>query len=449
MGALETTENKVIHQGDGSSVVFGVPYLFYADSDLKVYLNDTTSEDEPVLVDSGDYTVAGAEDDNGGTVTMDTAPLGPNLEELIIERDVPETQESAYKNYNRFNAPVVERGLNRLTMMVQQLTERIGRALLKPINESTVTSIPSPSTGKALKWDASGNLINSTFDPDEQQQSIADAQAAQAGAEAAETNSAASATASALSATQSETAASFVNSADVEWSCNSATQVVISTGSKIRGVDSGTWDTFDTSRTFDITGTPGDLGALNTGSEATDTHYYLIALIDTTAVLDPHIIGVTAANYASFTTADLTGNYAVYDDYARIGSIRNDASSNFLEGNYIDGWFHFDDPEGNPKPNTSSTSFVDLNYSGLIPLIAREAQIHWAQTGSGQVNIRRNGSSAINGLILWSAGTANPSGSLAMNVFLDSAQLIEAKVSAASVEGAAVSYRDNLQRKGQ
>ena len=451
--AFTTTVSKIIFTGDDSSVAFSYPYLFYVNGDLKVYLKDTTSEDDPVeKTEITHYTVTGAEDPDGGTVTMVTAPTA--TEELIIDREVDETQGSTYVNYNRFPATTVEKNLNILTMMVQKHTEELGRAFLKPIDETTTTTIPSPTTDRCLKWDSGGNLVNSTYDPDAQQDALADclaaqtaaetaqtgAETAETGAETAETNAGTSATAAAASAAAAA-AALGVGVNDVSWATTSVSTAVIDSGSVFVGVDSGQIFTFAENRTFDIAGTAGTLGSLNTGSEASGTEYFLIGLGDTTATVAPHVIGVTAANYASFTTADLTGNYSDYDDYKRIGVLYNDGSSNFYEGEYVEGIFvYFEDV----AESTTSTTFVDITL-GQLPSVTRKAHILFRGNGAAAAKWRPDGSSSGDGKFIFNGVTQVVTHLITVN----SSQTFEWKTSAGTLWGTVSSYYDNLSTEGQ
>lgn len=160
MAALTTVINKVTYVGDGIVLVFPFSYLFYADADLNVYLNDTTNTDPAVLQTiTTHYTIGAGEagDENGGNVTMLTEPTSD--EELIIEREVDLTQESAYTNYNRFPAPTVEKNLNRLTMMVQQMTETISRKPGFGIADESIGDIPTPIGDTVVGFNTAGDAF--------------------------------------------------------------------------------------------------------------------------------------------------------------------------------------------------------------------------------------------------------------------------------------------------
>jgi hypothetical protein len=90
---------------------------------------------------SGDFTVSGFDNPEGGTVTY--APGGtptpvPSGWVFVIERRVPFTQETSIENQQRFYADVVERTFDRLVMQIQQLHEQSKLAVQVPPGETPV-----------------------------------------------------------------------------------------------------------------------------------------------------------------------------------------------------------------------------------------------------------------------------------------------------------------------
>lgn len=454
MAALTTTLNKKTFTGDGIVKAHNFPYLFYADGDLNVYLNDTTSTDAPVLQTiSTQYTVSGAGESSGGVVTMVTAATA--TEEVIVERVVGNTQDSEYKNYNRFPAPTVEKNLNRLTMMVQQLTEKVGRKLGFNIGSSGVGDIPDPIADTLIGFDSAGTAIElktitSAGDLVFPATGLiaADGTTTPLGRTLTAIGTAVITNGNGLSGNPTidvsplDTLIALANINDVTWSCTSATQVVIDSGSVFKGVDSGESFTFTSNRTFDVTATAGDLGALNTGVEASDKWYYLIALGDTTGVTAPHIIGVERSVYTSFTTADLTGNYAVYDDYKRIGAIRNNAFSDLSQGHFYKNTFYSDQPKTGTINSTSSTSYVDADYTIYAPPFARKAQLGLSNSSTALHSVRVKGAGG--GQDLAVAATLSTE---FIDVLLNASQIIEFKTSAGTLFAYLYSYFDDLSQE--
>ena len=118
--------SSIIYACDGSTTVFDVPFRFLEDSDLQlsVQASDGTVTN---LVLNSDYTVTGANNDNGGKVHL-THPA-PAQSKLSILRVMDLLQETDYRENERFPAESHERALDKLTMEVQQLQEQSDRAI--------------------------------------------------------------------------------------------------------------------------------------------------------------------------------------------------------------------------------------------------------------------------------------------------------------------------------
>lgn len=142
--------SRISYVGNGSTQVFPIPFVFFDNTDLQVIsVNDTTAV-ETTKVLTTDYTVSGG---NGatGSVTMLTAPATGTT--LVIQREVPYTQEIDYEPNDGFPAGVNEEGLDRATMQVQQVRRRARQSPKLPATydpESGDITIPMPVAGKTL-----------------------------------------------------------------------------------------------------------------------------------------------------------------------------------------------------------------------------------------------------------------------------------------------------------
>lgn len=128
---VSTTASVKVYTGDNSTTAFSFPYLFYSNSHLKVYL------DGVLKTITTHYTVTGAENPAGGTVTFLTAP-GTDVK-IVIQRIAPTTQETDLENFDGNPADVTEKQFDLLAMVDQQLTEQVARTILAPI-ETTLTT---------------------------------------------------------------------------------------------------------------------------------------------------------------------------------------------------------------------------------------------------------------------------------------------------------------------
>jgi hypothetical protein len=150
---------RVSYSGNSSTTAFAVSFYFLASSHLRVTLR-AASGVETVQVLNTDYTVSGAGNPAGGTVTMTTAPATGQT--LVIQRNVPFTQEVDYQPNDPFPAESHEQALDKLTMEAQQLNEAVGRSIkLSPTNTMASTEFTVGATDRAnkvLSFDASGEL---------------------------------------------------------------------------------------------------------------------------------------------------------------------------------------------------------------------------------------------------------------------------------------------------
>lgn len=122
---ISTTASRISYNGNGVTVAFAFPYRFLQNADL-VVIRVAASGTETTLVLGTDYTVTGADDDAGGTVTCTTAPVTGSR--LVIYRSMDITQEVDYITGDSFPAETHERALDRLTMIVQQQQDAIDRS---------------------------------------------------------------------------------------------------------------------------------------------------------------------------------------------------------------------------------------------------------------------------------------------------------------------------------
>jgi hypothetical protein len=134
---------------------FIVPFVFFDDADLLVYVNDE-------LVDSDDYTVAGELDSDPASrkVTFDTG-LTVN-DAVAIIRDIPIERTSNFPASGPFSIPSLNLQLAKIFAIMQQLESAISRTLRLPDSDAEENlDIPSASerANKFLAFDADGAPI--------------------------------------------------------------------------------------------------------------------------------------------------------------------------------------------------------------------------------------------------------------------------------------------------
>jgi len=160
MTVLTTIAKAGPYAGAGTTGPFTVPFRFLDAAHLRVIRN--TAGVETVLALGTDYTVSGV-GATSGTVTL-VAPL-PVGQTLTVVRNVPATQEADYVPGDSFPAESHEQALDKLTMITQQQQEQLGRAVIFPTTDESVSELP-PADQRSLRvlgFDTNGGLT--TYDP--------------------------------------------------------------------------------------------------------------------------------------------------------------------------------------------------------------------------------------------------------------------------------------------
>lgn len=380
MTVPEDQTNRVQENGNGVKVDFDFDFRIFDAEEVEVWLVDNSDESQ-TLQDLGvDYSVAinGVDNDlttDGGTVTWTVAPATGFSSLLISNYEFDQTSDFSTGS----NLPEVkfENGLDKLTLICIQLNEELSRAL-KVSEASTTTgiTIPNPNEGKGLIWDDSGDLVNSVNDLDQiaidAQQSADDAAASASSASTSESNAATSETNAAASAAEAVAAAQFFSAANIVWSITNDTQLVMQSGGTFKGTQ-GNMFTFQSNRTFDITLADDQAGALAAGNTLqSSTLYYILGIGDTTGTLEPDVLGVEVANYASFTTSDLpTG----YDDYKNLGPFRVDSNTDMQHQTFDRGHGSLLTLLDNNIGQFGVVNDFTIDMSGLFPDVVRRIQI--------------------------------------------------------------------------
>lgn len=144
--------------GTGLTTVFPFGYKVFATTDVLVVKTDALLV-ERTLELGPDYTVTlstDQENDPGGSVIL-AAPLASG-HKLTLGSKVPETQLVELTNAGGFYPRVINQAFDRLTILVQQLTEQLGRTLKLPFSSNIDTTFPLPVPNGLIGFnsDASG-----------------------------------------------------------------------------------------------------------------------------------------------------------------------------------------------------------------------------------------------------------------------------------------------------
>lgn len=152
---ISSTTNRVNYTGNGVTTAFAFPYKFLANADLKVYQEGT------LKTITTHYTVTGAGDDAGGTVTFLVAPA--NLDDVVIIRDPAILQGLDLVENDNLPAESLENSFDLITMVAQRLDDRVSRAFV--LNDADVSgpdlTIPSPVADEIIGWNSAGDALES------------------------------------------------------------------------------------------------------------------------------------------------------------------------------------------------------------------------------------------------------------------------------------------------
>ena len=158
---VSSTTVKNSYSGNGSTTSFNYTFKIFADSDLQVIIRSSTGTETTKTITTH-YTVSGAGNTNGGSVTFTSGNIPANGETVVLRRNVPQTQAIDYIANDPFPAETHEEGLDRATMTTQQVQEELDRSIkLSRTNTMTSTEFTVGATDRASKvlgFDANGEL---------------------------------------------------------------------------------------------------------------------------------------------------------------------------------------------------------------------------------------------------------------------------------------------------
>ena len=158
---VSSTTVKNSYSGNGSTTQFAYTFKIFADSDLQVIIRSSTGTETTKTITTH-YTVAGAGDASGGSITFTSGNTPASGETVVIRRNVPQTQAIDYIANDPFPAETHEEGLDRATLVAQQISEEADRSIkLSRTNTMTSTEFTIGATDRAnkvLSFDSTGEL---------------------------------------------------------------------------------------------------------------------------------------------------------------------------------------------------------------------------------------------------------------------------------------------------
>jgi hypothetical protein len=156
---VSSSTNRVSYNGNGSTTVFAYTFKAFDQDDLTVIIRSADGT-ETVKTITTDYTVSGIGEDGGGNVTFGTAPATGQT--VVILREQPFVQELDLVPNDPFPAEVLEGALDKLTFMVQQHEEVLGRTIkasrTNVIAGAEFTISAADRANKVFAFDNAGDL---------------------------------------------------------------------------------------------------------------------------------------------------------------------------------------------------------------------------------------------------------------------------------------------------
>ena len=153
---MPEVEPLVRYLANGVQTVFTYPFPIFASEDIHIYLDGAPQ--------GSGFTVAGAGNTGGGTVTFDTAPA--NGLTVTIERRMPLERLTDYLEGGDFSAQSINTELDFLVAALQQVN-RDQAAMLRYGEHETPGMVKLPDrvsrAGKALGFDGDGNPVPVTL----------------------------------------------------------------------------------------------------------------------------------------------------------------------------------------------------------------------------------------------------------------------------------------------
>ncbi len=156
---VSSSINRASYSGNGSLTTFAYGFKVFDQDDLTVILRASNGT-ETVQTITTDYTVTGVGDVSGGNVVFGTAPASGVTVVILREMDLEQGLDLVPND--PFPAQSLENSLDKLTFMVQQHDEQLGRAIkasrTNVISGSEFTISAASRANKIFAFDSSGDV---------------------------------------------------------------------------------------------------------------------------------------------------------------------------------------------------------------------------------------------------------------------------------------------------
>ena len=158
---ISTTTIKNSYSGNSSTDAFSYTFKITADSEMQVIIRSSTGT-ETVKSLTTHYTVSGAGNASGGTVTFTSGNIPATGETVILRRNTTQTQGMDLIENDPLPANTLETAIDKNLAIAQELQEQLDRSF-KISRSNTITSAEftdsaTDRASKTLGFDSSGDL---------------------------------------------------------------------------------------------------------------------------------------------------------------------------------------------------------------------------------------------------------------------------------------------------
>ena len=164
MSIASTIRRAGPFEGNGVSVAFPFGFRVFEGSEVLVVRSDANGNETPLAL-GNDYSITLNFDQDvtpGGVIHYPLAgPALPVGQRIAATSAVLPVQPASLTNQGGFFPKVIEKGLDRLTIVVQQMLERLSRTPYLPLSDPGSVSVPDKATRAGRMWafDSAGNLV--------------------------------------------------------------------------------------------------------------------------------------------------------------------------------------------------------------------------------------------------------------------------------------------------
>lgn len=153
-----SSDDNIAHDlGDGISKTFTVPFRFFASTDLIVCVSNADGTDNELTL-GDDYSVAGAGDAGGGSVTLAVAPVAGRV--VTRARRAPALQTANYVENDGFPGATHELVVDKLAAAAQDTRAMAAATMRQPLSDLAPIGPLPPKVariGKMFGFDANGD----------------------------------------------------------------------------------------------------------------------------------------------------------------------------------------------------------------------------------------------------------------------------------------------------